>query len=619
MKEKVQKQKENKQKENKQKQNKFINLQKFFALAWSISPVYLFVIVINGILNCIQILLQVILPKFLIDELLGDKRVEYLIGISAAIVMVNCVCSLLAKSIQCYMDSKNSYVTDKMSEAMAEKIMEVDFSYLENPYYLDLKERAVFAIRNQSVLFQVVQQMTEIVKAIFTIVGLVVLFLSLSPIILCILLATIVAIIIIYSFFMKYELLFYQSLIPINRKYGYYIGLAFESTYQKDIRLYHMSDMLTNQIGTYTEQINKQFMEYHKKAGKYQGIISMIQDLQAALAYGYVGIRVVTDRFGARIGIGSFTMYVTSIIQATASMHDLFQQFITFQQMLGYLDPFMEFMSLPSLKEQGKGIELDKDIQEIAFEHITFSYPNSDKVILNDVSFSIKKGEKISIVGLNGAGKTTLVKLLCRLYHPDSGTIRINGVDIFEYEYESYMKQIAAIFQDYKLFAFTIRENITCNKSKKDMRMEQIISDVDMEEKIKELPNGIETLFGKEYDKAGIEMSGGQSQKIAIARALYKDASLIILDEPTSALDPIAEADIYQNFNQMVEGKTALYISHRMSSSVFCDKILILNNGILEDFDTHGNLMKKTEGLYYQLFSSQAENYRMTTENTNFA
>lgn len=538
MKEKVQKQKENKQKENKQKQNKFINLQKFFSLAWSISPVYLFVIVINGILNCIQILLQVILPKFLIDELLGDKRVEYLIGISGAIIIVNCICSLLAKSIQCYMDSKNSYVTDKMSETMAEKIMEVDFSYLENPYYLDLKERAVFAIRNQSVLFQVVQQMTEIVKAIFTIVGLVVLFMSLSPIILCILLATIVAIIIIYSFFMKYELLFYQSLIPINRKYGYYIGLAFESTYQKDIRLYHMSDMLTNQIETYTEQINKQFME---------------------------------------------------------------------------------FMSLPSLKEQGKGIELDKDIQEIAFEHITFSYPNSDKVILNDVNFSIKKGEKISIVGLNGAGKTTLVKLLCRLYHPDSGTIRINGVNIFEYEYESYMKQIAAIFQDYKLFAFTIRENITCNKSKKDMRMEQIISDVDMEEKIKELPNGIETLFGKEYDKAGIEMSGGQSQKIAIARALYKDASLIILDEPTSALDPIAEADIYQNFNQMVEGKTALYISHRMSSSVFCDKILILNNGILEDFDTHKNLMKKTEGLYYQLFSSQAENYRMTTENTNFA
>lgn len=600
-----------KEKVQKQKKSKFGNFKKFFSLAWSISPMYLFVILINGILNCIQILLQVILPKFLIDELLGDRRVEYLIGISGAIIIVNYVCFLLAKSIKCYMDSKNIYVIDKMSEAMAEKIMEVDFSYLENPYYLDLKERAVFAIRNQSVLFKVVQQMTEILKSIFTIIALVVLLISLSPVILCILFGTVVGIIVIYSFFMKYELMFYQSIIPINRKYGYYVGLAFESTYQKDIRLYHMSDMLTNRIGVYTEEINEQFVKYHKKTGTYQGIISMIQDLQAALAYGYVGIRVVTDQFGARIGIGSFTMYVTSIIQTTTCIHDLFKQFITFHQMLEYLEPFMEFMSLPSLKDQGKGIELDKDIQEITFEHIIFSYPNSDKVILNDVSFSIKKGEKISIVGLNGAGKTTLVKLLCRLYHPDSGTIRINGVDIFEYEYESYMKQVAAVFQDYKLFAFTIHENITCNKSKKDMRMEQIISDVGMEEKIRELPNGIQTLFGKEYDETGIEMSGGQSQKIAIARALYKESFLIILDEPTSALDPIAEADIYQNFNQMTEGKTALYISHRMSSSIFCDKILILNGGIVEDFDTHENLMKKTEGLYYQLFSSQAEKYHI--------
>jgi ABC-type multidrug transport system fused ATPase/permease subunit len=172
------------------------------------------------------------------------------------------------------------------------------------------------------------------------------------------------------------------------------------------------------------------------------------------------------------------------------------------------------------------------------------------------------------------------------------------------------MRKIAAVFQDYKLFAFSIDENITCKEKDIDVdRTMEIIEDVGLKNKVDSLPNGISSLFGKAYDESGIEMSGGESQKIAIARALYKDASLIILDEPTSALDPLAEADIYENFNRMVGGKTAIYISHRMSSSVFCDKILIIEDGRVADYDSHTNLLEKKESLYYKLFNSQAVNY----------
>ena len=198
------------------------------------------------------------------------------------------------------------------------------------------------------------------------------------------------------------------------------------------------------------------------------------------------------------------------------------------------------------------------------------------------------------------------------MYHPISGTIYINGHDIFEYDYDSYMKCISTVFQDYKLFAFSIEENITCDaQNSNNEKAKKLIKDVGLEEKVNSLPNGISSLFGKAYDEDGIEMSGGQSQKVAIARALYKDASLVILDEPTSALDPLAEAEIYEHFNDLVGDKTAIYISHRMSSSVFCDKVLIIDGGKISDFDTHTNLMKKQDSLYYKLFISQAVNYQI--------
>ena len=232
--------------------------------------------------------------------------------------------------------------------------------------------------------------------------------------------------------------------------------------------------------------------------------------------------------------------------------------------------------------------------------------------ILNNITLTINDGDRIGLLGLNGAGKSTLVKLICRMYQADSGEILVNGRNIYDYDYLSYMNVISAVFQDYKLFNFSIEENISCRETGADEnRVNYLVEQVGMKEKIDELPEGIASRFGKEYDEEGVELSGGQGQKIAIARALYKKASMVILDEPASALDPIAEAEIYEKFNSLVEDKTAIYISHRMSSSVFCDKILIIDGGTVSDFDTHENLMKKTDSLYYKLFHSQAENYKL--------
>jgi len=336
-----------------------------------------------------------------------------------------------------------------------------------------------------------------------------------------------------------------------------------------------------------------------------------MNDLQAALAYGYVALRVLTNTFGPRIGLGSFTMYVNAAINFSQTTTKLGETITMTLQMLEYLDPFMEFVSLPEAKEYGGELKMEDEINSISFKNISFKYPGNDKYVLKDISFDINAGEKISIVGLNGAGKTTLIKLLCRLYEPNSGEIFVNGHNIYDYEYESYMEKIAVIFQDYKLFAFTIGENITCEEYSEDENITELIEEVGLGEKISSLPKGLNSLMGKAYDNEGIELSGGEEQKVAIARALYKDAPLIILDEPTSALDPLAEAEIYEHFNSMVENKTAIYISHRMSSSTFSDRILLIENGGVVDFDSHANLMKKEDSLYYKLFMAQAVNYQI--------
>ena len=558
-----------------------------------------------------RIVANVVLPKFLIDELVGGKDLNKLLIYGGLIVLSNLLFAFIDNLMKRLMTIKKLDMEEKMNYAMADKIMNVEFSYLENPYYLDLKERAMFAIRNQSALENVISSFAAGIKNMITILSLVTILLTLSWGLVVFLVVTIGISVWIYSYFMDYQRHFYQELIPINRKYGYYLGLSFRGEFHKDIRLYNMAPMLTKKVEEYNDEIMSEFVPFKKRQGLFLGSYGAINNLQAALAYGYVGLRVISRIFGPPISLGSFTMYVSAAINFAKTTTEIGENITTIFQMLGYLDPFMEFMSLPEAKDDKGTLIMGDEIESLAFKNVSFKYPGSDLYVLKNISFDIRGGEKISIVGLNGAGKTTLIKLLCRLYKPNEGEILVNGHNIFDYDYKSYMEKIAAVFQDYKLLAFTIGENITCNDKEDNYKTMDLIEEVGLKEKIEELTDGVNSILGRFYDDKGVELSGGERQKIAIARALYKNAPLVILDEPTSALDPLAEAEIYEHFNTLVGGKTAIYISHRMSSSVFCDRILLIENGSVVDFDTHKNLMEKKDSLYYKLFTSQAVNYQL--------
>lgn len=580
------------------------------SMVWKASKTYFTVLILNSFVFSGQIMANVILPKFLIDELGGEKDIKRLVWFVMAIVLSNVLFAFLKKLFSRLLDVEQERISWGIEKQFADKIMSVEYKNLEDPHFLDLKERATFAMYNQGVVNSLVTNAVSFLNEIFTVAGLVAIMLSLSWILVVSLTATIGLSVLIQASFSKYQRKFYQELIPVNRKYGYYINLTFETLIQKECRLYEMQDMLGDTLTEYNREINRWFGKFNRRMGLAMGLFQVVVVLQTMLAYGFVSSHTLS---GA-IGIGSLTMYVSSAVSFSSSVLAMGTAVVEITLMLGYLTPLAELMKVPDEVRISGNAVLDK-VKTIEFKNVSFAYPKTEKKVLDNVSFIINDGEKISIVGLNGAGKSTVVKLICRLYHPDSGKILINGRDIFEYEHSSYLRELAAVFQDFRLFNFTICENITCKDAGKDReKVIELIDKVGMSDKIKSLKQGIDSRFGKEYDEEGVEFSGGQSQKIAIARALYKNASLVILDEPTSALDPIAEAEIYENFNSLVGDKTALYISHRMSSSVFCDRILVISDGKTEAFGTHRELMQNEEGTYYKLFTSQAKNYKYTTE-----
>ncbi|HWQ59252.1 MAG TPA: ABC transporter ATP-binding protein [Clostridia bacterium] len=586
-------------------------LSLFLALAWEVSPAYILLLLGSSLLGGAQLMANVVLPKFLIDELTGAQDPNLLFFWTTAIVGANWVFSLAANTLKRQLDYKKIYVSEMLRERMAEKIMRVSYACLEEPEKLDLKERAVFAITTFGALENMVNILATLTKDVVVIIGLLALMAMLSPLLVLLLVLCIGLAVLFYGSIRKAQQEFFMSLVPVNRQYGYYVTLCANGEIQKDARLYAMEDMLTRSVSDYNRKIYESFAPFMARMGVFSALIDTVSSLQAAIAYGFVGYKVLVPGASGAVTLGSFAMYVAAATGFTSTVMEFSMSLIDLNQTLSYLDPYMQFMQLPEEKDMS-GAPFEGEIEDIRFEEVTFTYPGSDKPVLSNVSFNVRGGEKVSIVGLNGAGKTTLVKLLCRMYQPDSGRILVNGRDLWEYDHASWMKAVAAVFQDYRLFAFTIDENIICKDAGSDLiGTGEALKKAGLEEKMKELDMGIYSMLGKAYDEKGVELSGGEKQKIAIARALYKNAKLVILDEPTSALDPIAEAEIYEHFNSLVGNGTALYISHRMSSSIFCDRILVIDGGRVADYAPHATLMENADGLYYKLFTSQAENYEI--------
>lgn len=534
------------------------------------------------------------------------EKGDYMTAVYAGLVVtaIDVALFFLTKLLERVVTISQSKMIEIVNQVLAKKIMSLPFSCLEDPYYIELKKNTQMGINNMGAVFDLLNSMVTIASSLISIIGLSAIIITFDPIIIVVMLVGIILNVLFVFLSLKTQMGFYSDFLPINYKFGYYLQTLESPDKSKDYRLYeNVYNRLFTNFSFFGDRTVKILGKIMIKLGLYESIVSACSYIEIGFVYVLVGIRTITEG----LSIASFSLTASSAISFSQCVTEIVKSSSNFIRAIQYITPLIEILEVKEDKDIGT-CDLD-EIKTIEFEHVTFSYPHTDKVILDDVSFVFDSKEKISMVGLNGAGKTTIVKLLCRLYNVNSGVIKINNILINEYKYDQYISKLIAVFQDYQLFNYEIKENIRPGISLEDAT--KIGKDVGIDDKIQSLNKGYDAPLGKSYSADGVELSGGQRQKIAIARALAKPCDLLILDEPTSALDPLAEAEIYKNFNELASGRMAIYISHRMSSSVFCNKILVLNGGHVEDFDSHKNLMKKKDGLYCKLFNTQAKNYKL--------
>ena len=395
-----------------------------------------------------------------------------------------------------------------------------------------------------------------------------------------------------------------------NRLFGYYGFMGHRREFATDMRIYRQ-DLLcgkfnSDKTGTFSSQ--GYFARLARgPMGAYSGASRAVSVLFTGIAYLFVGLKAWAGAFG----VGLMTQYVSSIVRLSDGVSSLIGTAGLIRINGSFVRQFFDFMDCPNVMYQGSlTVEKRRDRQyEIEFRDVSFRYPRSEQYALRHVNMKFKVGSRIAVVGENGSDKTTFIKLLCRLYDPTEGTILLNGIDIRKYSYPEYLSVFSVVFQDFALTALPLGQNVASAASYDREATISCLKKAGFGDRLDQLPKGLDTYLGKDLNEDGVDMSGGEKQKIALARALYKDAAFIVLDEPTAALDPIAEAEIYSRFNAIIEDKTAIYISHRLSSCKFCDDILVFDKGSVIQQGRHDALVADAAGKYHALWHAQAQYY----------
>ena len=395
-----------------------------------------------------------------------------------------------------------------------------------------------------------------------------------------------------------------------NRLFGFFGFIGLRSERAGDMRIYDQQKLVDvywhgNSVFGCEGPIAAAMAK--GRTGMYAGLSQAIFAVLTGLIYVFVCLKA----WGGAFDIGAVTQYVGAVTALAMNVYGVWARVGEMKTNAGYLDQTFTFLDLPNGMYQGSlTTEKRSDRQyAVEFRHVSFRYPGSENWALKNVSLKFEIGKRLAIVGQNGSGKTTFIKLLCRLYDPQEGQILLNGIDIRKYNYRDYMQIFSVVFQDFQLISQSLGSNVAGAMNYDRKRVRRALEDAGFGDRLAIMPQGLDTQLYRDYGENGVEVSGGEAQKIAIARALYKDAPFIILDEPTAALDPIAEADIYSRFNDIAGDRTAIYISHRLSSCKFCDEIAVFHQGKIVQRGSHEALLRDETGLYRQLWDAQAQYY----------
>ena len=599
------------------------NIKQCFRILKQLDPKFF---ALSGAMQLLSVLIPYItlwLSSFVLDGF--ERTMPY-----HKMIIVVLACVVLVFSVQCVKNwlenflRVRQYRIARLYEYMKqEKLVQMDYSRINSPEVEQILRRIASDQNWGDHFHSIIRGLHNIWAAIFNVIGAVALGLpilkqiiqygSYEIAVISLILIVVIAIGLKCRSYFWAKIMHYMWSTRSKEELtlGWYFAEDFPYQNGKDIRIYDGTEL----VKAWTSDVLKRkvvrdnALKYGSLGeGGYAFCRNMLRGAVEGAAYLIVGILAIAGAMsiGSVVRLaGCLRNFMYGFVELICSLDDLgmraHQQVSTF-----------EFFELEDEMYKGRlPMEKRSDNQyQIEFRNVSFKYPGSQVYALKNFSMKLKIGEKLAIVGMNGSGKTTMIKLLCRLYDPDEGEILLNGVNIKKFKQEEYSTLFSVVFQDYNLFPFKLGQNVALDTHYDVEKVEKCLQDAGFGDRLQEMPEGLDTYLYTDYDDSGVQISGGEAQKIALARAIYKDSPFILLDEPTAALDPLSEYEIYTHFDQIVGSKTAIYISHRLSSCRFCGKIAVFHEGRLVQLGSHKELVADTEGKYYEMWNAQAQYYR---------
>ena len=595
------------------KHGMFNNFVYAVKLTWQLNNQFIIAIIVMGVLSALYMLIGIYIPKIVLalveNKVTTDTMIKVLVAVGIIILVV--------KLINTKAQYVGEYAWDKVYKGLVSKYLRksftTDFKNMENPDFLDLIERSKHAMYNYQGISGYCRRGSNILSNIVLVIIAGAAIAVINPLIILVLVFISYFIYKILDSTMEWTKVNFRDAMSSNfRKNYYFSSTARDFKYAKDIRLFKMQDFIEQTWKDINTVYYAACKKNHRKWVMCEAKMSFLRLFQNLLLY-IVLIYMVLNK---GMSISDFVLYIGLVASFSTAMTDMFCNMVWMNMNRMEVDDFRTFMDWNEDKpdtEKGQGVNKKIDLKEFEFkfENVSFKYPGHEKYVLKNINLTIEAGSKLAVVGINGAGKTTLTKLLMRLYEPTEGRILLNGVDVKNYDRDTYFKIFAPVFQNIEIFAFPVWQNISMkpeNETDKNRTMEALERS-GLDEKINKYENKIDTMLLRIFDPNGVDLSGGERQRLAMARALYQNREVLVLDEPTAALDALAEDRMYQEFNEMVKGKTAIFISHRLSSTRFCDKIVMFEDGRIIEEGTHEQLIN-ANGKYSNMFQVQAQYYK---------
>lgn len=584
----------------------FSNIGFCLAFLYNLNSKMVFIRIASTIMRSAANFVPIIFIRYIINEITVGKNVKmiavYIVSMVAVTLTVSIVNTLLSK-----VDAKESEkTTHAIKSYLGSMAMKMKYSDLEEPRMKDFIEVA----GRSNPFFEILTYSSGFLLALLNAAGLSAIIFTIHPVIFVFMFGIVAIQIFVDKKRRNFQFFWRRSAAKIWRKQDYLYSLAYDTKFAKETMVNGLEEWIDGKINDFFEnEFIPSDTENKRNALKFQSVSELASVIQQAVIYIYLAYYVI---FGGMM-LGDFSMFMTSIERFTDYISGLVGNYSLLLSTGLTAQEIRYCITMSQKHDEAAETNIlagfDKNCFTFEFKNVSFKYPYTDRMILKNINIKLSAGESLSLVGVNGAGKSTFVKLLCRFYEPTEGEILLNGIPVNRIPYDEYMKLFSIVFQDFKLFSYSAQENITMSDTADVEKLDRCIDLAGIKEKISSLKDGPATYMSKQFDPEGVEFSGGEGQKVAIARALYKNAPVVILDEPTSAIDPIAECDIYERFSKLAGGKCAIYISHRMSSTRFTDKIAVFFDGELREYGTHAELITVSNGVYKNMFETQAQFY----------